>query len=140
MQSYGNDKPHIFQRDQYWLESVSLKLLICNQGMWRFCSNMTPPLPSFRTCVRNWRAAKRLTTEEVRLTLPVPFTETTTETILNLIRQNPKITTKELAVLSGMTNDGIYYHIKKLKRTGRIKRDGAERNGGQWLVIDTPEK
>ncbi|MCQ2053427.1 MAG: winged helix-turn-helix domain-containing protein, partial [archaeon] len=52
------------------------------------------------------------------------------------IKQNPKITTKELAVLCGMTKDGVYYHIKKLKGKGYIVRDEGKRHGGQWIVID----
>ena len=50
----------------------------------------------------------------------------TIDIILSLIKQNPKITTKELAFLCGMTKDGVYYHIKKPKGKGYIVRDEAK--------------
>lgn len=61
-----------------------------------------------------------------------PVTETTTETpmttteiILRLIQGNPKITTKELAARCGITADGVAFHIKKLKLSGKIARVGG---------------
>lgn len=60
----------------------------------------------------------------------------TTETIVNSIRNNPKITTKEIAALCGITEDGVSYHIKKLKQMGKITRVGGSRNGGEWNVVE----
>ena len=70
------------------------------------------------------------TTETVSVT-----TETTTETICKLIRKNPKITAKEIASQCGITEDGVAYHIKKLKLAGKIVRIGGSRNGGEWKVM-----
>ena len=61
-------------------------------------------------------------------------TETTTETIYKLICKNPKITAKEIASLCGITEDGVAYHIKKLKSADKIIRIGGSRNGGEWKV------
>lgn len=58
----------------------------------------------------------------------------TTETILKMISNNPKITIKEIASVCGMTEDGVAYHIRKLKKNGRITRIGGTRNGGEWKV------
>ena len=58
----------------------------------------------------------------------------TTESVLELIRANSKITLKEIAVICGITADGAAYHIRKLKRSGRITRVGGSRNGGEWKV------
>ena len=58
----------------------------------------------------------------------------TTETILRMISNNPKITTREMASACGITEDGVAYHIKKLKQSGRITRVGGARNGGEWKV------
>lgn len=58
----------------------------------------------------------------------------TTETILKMIRNNPKITAREIASVCGITEDGVAYHIKKLKRNGRITRIGGARYGGEWKV------
>lgn len=62
-------------------------------------------------------------------------TETTTETIRLIIKDNPKITGKELAAKCHITEDGVAYHIKKLKQLGKIKRKGGTRNGGYWEIL-----
>ncbi|MDO4932790.1 MAG: winged helix-turn-helix domain-containing protein [Prevotellaceae bacterium] len=77
--------------------------------------------------------------EQIRLKLKLKeiTTETTTvttETILNMISNNPKITTREIASACGITEDGVAYHIKKLKQSGRITRVGGARYGGEWKV------
>ncbi len=59
----------------------------------------------------------------------------TTETIFRIIQNNPKVTTKEIASECGITKDGVAYHVKKLKLSGRIIRIGGSRNGGQWKIV-----
>lgn len=61
-------------------------------------------------------------------------TVNTTETIYNLIKRNQNITAKEIASICGITEDGVAYHIKKLKQAGRLIRIGGTRNGGAWKV------
>ncbi|MDD5169866.1 MAG: winged helix-turn-helix transcriptional regulator [Syntrophales bacterium] len=53
--------------------------------------------------------------------------------ILELIASNPVITQKEIAIQLGLTEDGIYYHIAKLKGLGRLTRIGGKK-AGQWEV------
>lgn len=60
----------------------------------------------------------------------------TTETILKIISKNPKVTAKEIASVCGITEDGVAYHIKKLKQRGRLIRIGGPRNGGEWKVVE----
>ena len=62
-------------------------------------------------------------------------TKTITETILEMICNNPKITIKKIASVCGITEDGVSYHIKKLKLSGKIIRVGGSRNGGEWRVV-----
>ena len=81
--------------------------------------------------------ATETTTETTTETL-TETTETTTETIYKLICGNPKITIKEIASRCGITDDGVSYHIKKLKQSGRISRMGGSRNGGEWKVAVSP--
>ena len=59
----------------------------------------------------------------------------TTETILKMISTNPKIKSKELAAVCGITEDGVAYHIRKLKLAGKIVRIGGSRNGGEWKIV-----
>lgn len=72
-----------------------------------------------------------VTTETTTETPPA-----TTETILKIISNNPKVTAKEIASVCGITEDGVAYHIKKLKQCGRIIRIGGSRNGGEWKVVE----
>lgn len=44
--------------------------------------------------------------------------EKTTQKIIDIIKRNPKITRKELAKKIGITDDGIKYHLNKLKKEG----------------------
>ena len=60
--------------------------------------------------------------------------EKTREKILRLIRENPEITTSELAEKSGVTPKGVEWNIGKLKKEGFIKRVGPDK-GGHWEVI-----
>ena len=72
-----------------------------------------------------------VTTETTTETPPA-----TTETILKIISNNPKVTAKEIASVCGITEDGVAYHIKKLKQRGRIISIGGSRNGGEWKVVE----
>lgn len=53
--------------------------------------------------------------------------------ILELIKDNPYITRKELANKINITEDGVKYNIKKLIDNGIIERIGADK-GGYWKV------
>ena len=62
-------------------------------------------------------------------------TEKTTEKILTTITKNPYITQSELARVCGITEDGIYWNIKKLKEDGILRRVGPNK-GGHWEVVN----
>ena len=49
------------------------------------------------------------------------------------MKNNPKISIKELAKRCGVTRDGINYSIRNLKNKGIIKRVGPDK-GGYWEV------
>ena len=59
----------------------------------------------------------------------------TTEKIVRLMKANPYITNKELAEVCGITEDGVYWNTKKLKKNNRIRRIGGDK-GGYWEVIE----
>ncbi|MBA3063967.1 winged helix-turn-helix transcriptional regulator, partial [Candidatus Woesearchaeota archaeon] len=58
----------------------------------------------------------------------------TGESILILVRKNPKITKEELAKQLGITIDGVKYHIKQLRKKGVIEWKGPTKSG-HWEVI-----
>ena len=62
-------------------------------------------------------------------------TEKTTQKILDIIKDNPRVTRKELAELVGMTADGIKWNLEKLKKIGKIRRIGPDK-GGKWDIIE----
>ena len=61
-------------------------------------------------------------------------TEKTTEKIVRLMKANPYITNQELAEACGITEDGVYWNTKKLKKNNRIRRIGGDK-GGYWEVL-----
>ena len=54
--------------------------------------------------------------------------------ILDLVRQNPKITTEELAKATGLSSVGVRYNLNKLKKENVLKRIGPDK-GGHWEVL-----
>ncbi len=68
-------------------------------------------------------------------------TETTTKTtaknidkLLSIIEANPKIKAKELCIMLGLTIDGVRYHLNKLKKQGKIRRVGSNKDGC-WEIV-----
>jgi len=57
------------------------------------------------------------------------------EKILDVIKNNPKITQNELAEIAGLTRRGIEWNLVKLKEKGIIKRIGPAK-GGYWEVVE----
>ena len=60
-------------------------------------------------------------------------TEKTTEKILCIIKNNPRVTYRELAEALAMTEDGIYWSVKQLRKQGLLHRIGG-RKEGYWQV------
>ena len=58
----------------------------------------------------------------------------TKEKIIELLRNNPYITQKEMRELLGLSQGGIEYQIRNLKQDSVIKRVGGDR-GGHWEIV-----
>lgn len=58
----------------------------------------------------------------------------TRDTIIDQIYNNPNITRNELAIILGITPDGVKYHLQKMTKEGVITRHGSARSG-YWEVI-----
>lgn len=71
---------------------------------------------------------------EIREKTGEKIREKTREKILRGIRDNPRVTTADLAGLVGMTIKGIEWNIKKLKEDGALARVGPDK-GGHWKVL-----
>lgn len=57
------------------------------------------------------------------------------EKILDAIRENPKITQRRLAAVTGLTLRGVEWNMAKLKDEGRIKRLGSDKKG-TWEIVE----
>jgi len=55
--------------------------------------------------------------------------------LLGIIMENPKITTEEMALKTGLSIRGVEYNLNKLKEEGLLKRIGPAK-GGHWEVLD----
>ena len=63
-------------------------------------------------------------------------TQKTTQKIIELVKQNPKITREEMSHEIGITPDGVKCHINNLRKAGILKRSGG-RKGGHWTIKET---
>ena len=57
------------------------------------------------------------------------------EKILELLRENPKLTTAGLAQAVGISSKGVDKQLAHLKREGLLRRIGPDK-GGHWEVVD----
>lgn len=60
--------------------------------------------------------------------------EKSLEKILSLIRENPKISAKEISEIIGISSRAVEKHLAKLKEKGFLKRVGPAK-GGYWKII-----
>jgi len=60
--------------------------------------------------------------------------ETTQEIILSLVKDKPTITRREIASHIGLTDDGVKYHLTKMRKAGLIQHRGATK-AGHWEVL-----
>jgi hypothetical protein len=91
------------------------------------------PLPEFSTDGIFTVTLKRATVEE---TVGETVEETvldTVELILKSMKTNPKVTTRELEAITGLSRRGIEYHLDKLKKNKLIERIGPTK-GGTWKI------
>ena len=72
--------------------------------------------------------------EKVSEKMSEKSTEKTTEKILCIIKNNPHVTYRELAEALAMTEDGIYWSVKQLRKQGLLHRIGG-RKEGYWQVV-----
>lgn len=70
---------------------------------------------------------------EETLALENSTPRSTRDKIIEEIRNNPKITRNELAVILGITADGVKYHLQKMTAEGILVRHGSAR-GGCWEI------
>ena len=75
----------------------------------------------------------QLTTQETKATTQ-ENESTTQEQILALLEAEPEITRRRLAERVGITQDGVKYHLDRLRAAGVIRHIGATK-AGRWEVL-----
>lgn len=58
----------------------------------------------------------------------------TRETILDMIAQNAKVTSTQMAEAIGINRSAVSKHLKKMQEAGIIRREGPDK-GGKWIVL-----
>lgn len=53
--------------------------------------------------------------------------------IVKILETNPHLTLKEVGEQIGLSEEGVRYHIKKLKSTGKVEKVGGPKSG-IWVV------
>ena len=94
------------------------------------------PMPK----VENFCGGVRVTFQRKNVVMPVEkdvvnTVEKTVDKVWRLIKENPAITTKQIAEAIGLSVRAIEENIKKLKRQNRLRRIGGD-NGGRWEPIE----
>ena len=62
-------------------------------------------------------------------------TQKTDDKIVEIIKDNPCISRKQLSKLCGISQDGIKWQLKNLQKENKIRRVGPDK-GGYWEVVD----
>ncbi len=72
------------------------------------------------------------TTQEIETTTQ-KITREITDKIIRLIEENPKLGRRAMAELVGISEDGVKYHLKILKKEGKIIHIGPNKKG-YWKI------
>lgn len=89
------------------------------------------PMPT----VENFCGGVRVTLQRKNvLESALKSVEKSVEKVWRLMKENPYITTKQIAENIGLTTRGVEENIKKLKKSNRIRRVGGDK-GGHWEVV-----
>lgn len=54
--------------------------------------------------------------------------------ILKVIGNNPTLSQSQIAEMLGEKHDTIKYHMRKMRLSGIIKREGTSQNG-KWMIV-----
>lgn len=58
----------------------------------------------------------------------------TRDAILDMITQDEKVTTTQMAKALSINRSAVSKHLKKMQEDGIIKREGPD-NGGKWVIL-----
>ncbi len=83
-----------------------------------------------------WRKVAQRRGQPESMEVPQKTTQKTTQKILAILRAHPTAGRREIAErLGNISEDGVKYHLDKLKKAGQIRRIGPPR-GGRWEIVE----
>lgn len=80
-----------------------------------------------------------VTTPEIGQSTPRKRPPSTQQRLLQLLHEQPQLSTTDLALMLGIGKDGAKYHLTQLKQAGRIRHNGPTK-GGRWEVLDQTQE
>ena len=81
------------------------------------------------------RKSGKKTTQKTARKTAARTTQKNASKILSVLRRNPDATRKDLVAVTGLTEDGVKWNLRKLKAAGRLRRIGPDK-GGHWEVVE----
>ena len=81
------------------------------------------------------RKSGKKTTQKTARKTAARTTQKNASKILSVLRRNPNATRKDLVAVTGLTEDGVKWNLRKLKAAGRLRRIGPDK-GGHWEVVE----
>ena len=60
----------------------------------------------------------------------------TSDKIIEIIKNNPKITAPQIAMELGISTRGVEKNLRQLRETGSLKRIGSPTFGGYWEIVN----
>jgi len=78
---------------------------------------------------------RELTTQETTQETAQELPKKTSDRILEILINDPKVSRKDIALLlEDITEDGVKYHLNKMKKEGVIKHEGSTKSG-HWVIL-----
>jgi ATP-dependent DNA helicase RecG len=90
----------------------------------------------FKTIIPLVAKTMEETTQKTTQKTTQETTQKTEDIIIELLQRNPEYGRVQIAeILENITEDGVKYHLDKLKKAGKIKHIGPNK-GGYWQVVE----
>ena len=81
------------------------------------------------------RRVSNVSSKEVSQKMSQKTSQKTSQKIIDLIKEDPNISTQDMADIIGIDRRNIARNLKKLQENGIVKRIGPDK-GGYWEVVN----
>ena len=81
------------------------------------------------------RRVSNVSSKEVSQKMSQKTSQKTSQKIIDLIKEDPNISTQDMADIIGIDRRNIARNLKKLQENGIVKRIGPDK-GGYWEIVN----